>query len=424
MIERTLKRFRTHLEEEVTLLREREFSVDIRQTMQSMDLDQQRVHTWYCEDLQLNLRIKGWRSIIETNWSYQLNKHITNRHEWIPYLSMEYLTGNDDNVWRTNWTIQNGFTTGWSEENITNQELVQRAKQWLKSRCRRKQRKDRKLLRTEAEAKDIAEDITPATSAETLSLTPNRQTMVEIFVKFPDEQTGILEISNQTTINSLKRTSSPLAVMPTRDFYMRCEGTNLGKHRTLRSYGITDLSVIEIIPRNKNDPTQPHRRPHQVTIETTPAPTLTAALIRDPLQIFIKGWWNTRGKKGWRVLHITAQTTIHIIKLAISERTSVPPNNFSLRYGQQLLDPQKNLSQYNITTESTILAKLNGLVGGAPIRSRLWRVATDQTVLNEYLTIHTTTQGSLQNIWTPKGGDHYGTLATHNRQSTPNEAGL
>jgi hypothetical protein len=255
------------------------------------------------------------------------------------------------------------------------------------------------LLRTEAEAKNITEDITPATSAETLSLTPNRQTMVEIFVKFPDEQTGILEISNQTTINSLKRTSSLVAVMPTRDFYMRCEGTNLGKHRTLLSYGIADLSVIEIIPRNQNDPTQPYRRPHQATIETTPAPTLASALIRDPLQIFFKGWWNTRGRKGWKELHITAQTTIHSIKLAIVERTAVPPSNFSLRYGQQVLDPEKNLSQYNITTGSTILAKLNGLVGGAPIRSRLWRVATDQTVLNEYLTIHATTQGSLQNIW-------------------------
>ncbi len=204
MIERTLKRFRTHLEKEATLLRETEFSVDIGQRMQSMDRDQQRVYTWCCEDLQLNIRIKGWRSFITTNWSYLLNEHITNRHKWMPHPSMEYLVGSDDHVWRTNWTIQNGFTTGWLEEDSINQELIQRAKQWLQSLCRRKQR--RKLLRTEAEAKNIAEDTTPATSAETLSLTPNRQTMVEIFVKFPDEQTGILEISNQTTITSLKRT--------------------------------------------------------------------------------------------------------------------------------------------------------------------------------------------------------------------------
>ncbi len=102
MIEKALRVYLIHNDPQI--FQEREFSVDTQQRRQTMDRDQRLIYNWCCKDLQLNLRIKGWRSIVEMNWSYMLNNHIANRNKWMWHPSLKSLTGSDQPYFQT-WIV-------------------------------------------------------------------------------------------------------------------------------------------------------------------------------------------------------------------------------------------------------------------------------------------------------------------------------
>ena len=86
---------------------------------------------------------KGWKSAIETNWSYMLDLYIDNRYRWMHTPSLQFIVGS--------YRGQNGWqyidtADGWQEESRINKGLLQKAKRWLKSHRRGEQRKNRQRL--------------------------------------------------------------------------------------------------------------------------------------------------------------------------------------------------------------------------------------------------------------------------------------
>ena len=101
MIEKALRVYLIHNDPQI--FQARGLTVDAQQRMQTMDRDQRLIYNWCCKDLQLNFRIKGWRSIVEMNWSYMLNNHISNRDRWMWHPSLKSLTGSDKPYFQ-DWT--------------------------------------------------------------------------------------------------------------------------------------------------------------------------------------------------------------------------------------------------------------------------------------------------------------------------------
>ena len=80
--------------------------------------------------------------------------------------------------------------------------------------------------------------------SKSLSKTPRIHNRIQVFIKDPGGKTGVIEISSQATISTLKRASSLLMNIPTTEFYMIFGAKLLGKHKTLPHYGITDMSLV------------------------------------------------------------------------------------------------------------------------------------------------------------------------------------
>jgi hypothetical protein len=136
-----------------------------------------------------------------------------------------------------------------------------------------------------------------------------------------------VELCGQTTIADIRTLVSRDTRYPLASFVLAYGDAVLEDLKTVTDYDITQGSEVMMKPRQRDD-----------------------GLSRDLYQVFIRGV----PQRGLFVVNVTGETRVKEIQEMLAVDPGLPVNLQGLGYSQNVLSPEKTLSQYGIGSDATI----------------------------------------------------------------------